>query len=258
MAKQRKLLFSVSDRADGHEVTPETVPLGLLKEFVKDVATFLGGDGRDVDTKDLLVSVVQGSFGLQPYEDLPADLPIWHDVEQLSKGYLDGVDPKRAGVAEKWLFNARKHPTRSFRIVDTATSNVLTINANTFFTREIQSNWVLVERYLAGVVEDWGGQTSPNIHLRFEDGTTLKVDATRDQIREQEKNPVYHSVVIRVELEEDLVTGEKRNARFLGFAEYDPRIDEDEYQKTIEAGRTAWKGVEDAADWVRKIRGGKE
>jgi hypothetical protein len=86
----------------------------------------------------------------------------------------------------------------------------------------------------------------------------LKIDATRQQIREQELNPVYHTVVMRVELEEDLVTGGKRNARFLGFAGYDPRIDDDEYEKAIEAGRAAWKDVGDAADWVRKIRGGKE
>ena len=258
MAKQRKLLFSVSDRVDGHEVTPETVPLGLLKEFVKDVATFISGDGKEIDTKDLLVSVVEGSLGLQPYEDLPADMHIWYDVEQLSKGYLDGVDSKRVGVAEKWLKNAKKHPSRIFRIADTATNNVVAVHANTFFTRELQSNWVLVERYLSGTVEDFGGVTAANIHLRLDDGSSLKIDATRDQIREQERNPVYHSVVMRVELEEDLVTGEKRNARFLGFADYDPRIDEDEYSKSIEAGLAAWKDVGDAADWVRKIRGGKE
>ena len=110
----------------------------------------------------------------------------------------------------------------------------------------------------SGTVEDLGGLTSSNIHLRLDDGTTLKVDATRDQIREHERNPVYHAVVIRVELEEDLVTGERRNARFIDFADYNPRIDEDEYRKATEAGRAAWRDVEDAADWVRGIRGGKE
>lgn len=258
MAKQRKLFFSVEDRADGHEVTPATVPLGLLKDFVKDVATFIRGDDREIDASDLMVSVVEGSFALQSNEELPEELVIWHDIEQLSNGRLDGVDPKRATVVEKWRVEAMKKPTRTFRISDTANINVVTIHANTFFTRELQSNWVLVERYLSGTVEDFGGVTTPNIHLRLDDGSSLKIDATRDQIREQEKNPVYRTMVMRVELEEDLVTGDKRNARFLGFAGYDPRIDEDEYNKAIEAGQAAWKDVGDAADWVRKIRGGKE
>lgn len=258
MAKQRKLLFSVSDRADGHDVSPETVPLGLLKEFVKDVATFIRGDDKSIDANDLLVSVVKGSLALQNYEELPADLPIWGDVEQLAKGSLDGVDAKRAGIAEKWRVDALKHPDRTFKIADPAHDNFIAINSNTFFTREFISNWVLVERYLTGTVEDWGGLTSPNIHLRLDDGSTLKIDATREQIREHERNPVYHSVVIRVELEEDLTTGEKRNAKFIDFADYHPRIDEDEYRKATETGRAAWKDVGDAADWVREIRGGKE
>lgn len=258
MKKQRKLLFSVSDHAGGHEVAPEAVPLGLLKEFVKDVAMFIRGDDREIDTSDLLVSVVKGSLALQSRGDLPEGLAIWHDVEQLSKGHLDGVDPRRVAVAEKWRMEALKRPTRAFRISDTDSANVVAINDRTVFTREVASNWVLMERYLSGVVEDFGGVTAANIHLRLDDGSSLKIDATRDQIREQQLNPVYHAMVLRVELEEDLVTGEKRNARFLGFSDCDPRINEDEYRKTIVAGEAAWKDIEDAADWVRKIRGGKE
>jgi len=258
MAKQRKLLFSVSDRTDGHDVTPDTVPLGLLKDFVRDVASFIRGDDKEVDTSDLLVSVVEGSFALQSHEPLPEGLAIWGDIEKLSRGRLDGVDAKRASIAEKWRIDALKRPTRTFRIGDSANGAVVAINANTFFVREIESNWIHVERYLVGVVEDFGGATAANIHLRLEDGSALKIDATRDQVRDQELNPVYHTVVMRVELEEDLVTGEMRNARFINFASYDPRIDEDEYRKLIEAGRAAWEDVGDAADWVRKIRGGKE
>lgn len=258
MAKKRKLFFSVSDQADGHDVTPETVPLGLLKDFVRDVAAFVRGGDKEIDSSDLLVSVVKGSLALQSHEELPEGLAIWHDIERLSSGRLDGVDPKRASVAEKWRLEAIKRPSRTFRISDTANTNVVAINANTFFINEIRSNWIFVERYLSGTVEDFGGATAPNIHLRLDDGSSLKIDATRQQIREQELNPVYHTVVMRVELEEDLVTGEKRNARFLGFAGYDPRIDDDEYERAIEAGQAAWKDVGDAADWVRKIRGGKE
>ncbi|WP_337052899.1 hypothetical protein [Pseudoxanthomonas sp. USHLN014] len=239
-------------------MTPETVPLGLLKEFVKDVAEFVRGTDKTVDPNDLLMSVTKGSLALESYEELPADLPIWGDIEQLANGTLKGVDSKRAKIAEKWRLEAMKHPNRTFKIADAAQKTVVAINADTYFTKEQVSNWVLVERYLSGTVEDWGGLTSANIHVRLDDGTTLKVDATRDQIREHELNPVYHAVMIRVELEEDLVTGERRNARFLGFADYQPRIDEHEYNRATEAGRAAWKDVDDAADWVRRIRGDKE
>lgn len=256
MKTERKLQFSVADKADGHEVTPETVPLGLLKEFVKDVATFIRGGDKEIDAAELLVSVVEGSLALHSYDPLPTDIAIWQDIEQLSRGSLDGVDTRRASIAEKWRLEAIKHPTRVFRIADG--KNEVAINANTYFHQERTSNWVLVERYLSGTVEDWGGLTAPNIHLRLDDGSTLKVDATRDQIREQERNPVYHQVVIRVELEEDLATGERRSARFIDFASYQPRVDEGEYQTATAIGLTAWDGIDDAAEWVREIRGGKE
>lgn len=258
MAKRGKLRFSVSDKADGHTVTPETVPLGLLKEFVEDVAKFIRGDDKEIDTKDLLVSVKEGSLELQSYDDLPEGLNIWDDIEQLANRTFIGVDSIRAKVADKWRADAVRRPTRRFFIGDTTNRSVVTIDANSFFTVDTESNWVEVERYLEGVVEDWGGLKVPNIHLRFEDGKTLKIDATREQIREQERNPVYHTVVMRVLLEEDLVTGEKRNAKFISFADYDPQIDEQEYESAIAAGRVAWADVEDAADWVRTMRGGKE
>ncbi|WP_315388120.1 hypothetical protein [uncultured Stenotrophomonas sp.] len=258
MANQRKLLFSVSDRVDGHDVTPQTVPLGLLKEFVKDVASFIRGDDKAIDTKDLLVSVVEGSFALQSYGELPEELAIWGDLERLSKGVLDGVDAKRAGVAEKWRLDALRHPGRTFKIADPAHDYLIAINSDTYFSREFTAQWVLVERYLSGIVEDWGGLTSPNIHLRLEDGSSIKVDATRAQIRGYERNPVYRFVVIRAELEEDLVSGDRRNAKFIDFADYQPRIDEDEYTNATEVGRRAWNDIGDAAEWVRALRGSRE
>lgn len=254
----RPLYFSVSDEADGHTVTPAAVPLGLLKDFVKDVATFVRGDEKEVDAAELLVSIVEGSLALRSYEELPAELGIWDDIDQLSKGLLDDVDPRRAAIAEKWRMDAVKHPKRVFKVGSAANGPFVAINANTHFRRELRSNWVVVERYLAGVVEDWGGQKSSNIHLRLEDGSTLKIDATRDQIRDEERNFVYRAAVVRIELEEDLVSGEIRNPKLIAFAEYAPRFDEDEFAKATAAGRAAWGDVADSVEWVRGIRGGKE
>lgn len=258
MAMQRKLLFSLSDKTDGHEVTPETVPLGLLKDFVSDVAKFIRGSDRSIDPNDLLVSVAKGSLVLESYEELPANIPIWGDIEELAKGKLDSVDKKRADIAEKWLLDALKNPSRTFKIIDNANNQTVLINSNSYFTKDSNSNWVIVERYLSGTVADWGGVTSANIHFILEDGKTLKIEATREQIKEHKLNPVYHTMTIRVELEEELVTGKRRNAKFLGFADYQPQINEEDYRRATETGLAAWKDIEDAAEWVRKIRGGKE
>lgn len=258
MSDERKLWFSVSDEAGGLQVAPEAIPLGLLKEFVADVAAFIRGSDGEIETKDLIVSVKKGSFGLQSHEALPAALSIWSDLDQLAESRIDGVDARRVAVAEKWRAQAIRHPTRSFNIGDSSGTKVVLINANTFFLNPQKSYWVKVERYVAGVIVDWGGMASPNMHLRLDDGTPLTIAATHDQIREQEKNLVYHHAVVRVEMEEDFLTGEKRNVRFLGFADYDPKVDEDQYQKMIRLGREAWKDIDDSVNWVRSVRGGDE
>lgn len=257
MDMQRKLFFAVSDRFGGLDVAPDSVPLDLLHGFAKDVSEFIRGDGgRGSAPSDLLVSVVSGSLAFESRDGFSSDLRIWRDIEQLSKGSLDGVDRRRAKIAEKWRGDAMKRPTRAFRFGDRLGGGLVLINERTFFSRSEESNWVLVERYLSGVVEDFGGVTAPNIHLRMADGSSLKIDATREQIRMQDRNPVYHEVVMRVELEEDFVSGGRRNARFLGFSSYDPKVDEDQIGAAVKAGAEAWKDVGDSVAWVRMIRGG--
>jgi hypothetical protein len=255
MAVNHTLRFAVSDHIDGREVSPSSVPLRLLREFAKDVESFIRGTDHVLSGR-MLVSVEPGSLALESRQAVPLEAPIWSDMAQLSRGELDGVDPRRIEIAEKWRSSTLKHPRRSFQF---GGGNVtVLINNNTIFVRRRESDWVRAERYLSGVVVDWGGLSSPNIHFRLEDGSALKIDATHEQIRDEERNVVYHQVVVRVDLEENRETGQRRNARFLGFVHYQPRIDEDEYERATRAGRAAWREVEDSVAWTRKIRGGDE
>jgi hypothetical protein len=254
MVSQLNIEFAVSDHVDGREIGPGAVPLGLLKDFAEEVQAFIRGSDAETDAAKLAITIVSGSLAFRSVDPLPVDLAVWRDIDSLSRGSIDNVDPRRAEIALKWQRKSAKHPTRKVRAGDPSRVHFLSIDSSTVFRSDEKKFWVTAERYLSGTLEDLGGQT-PNLHLRLDNGRLLLLDATRDQILGEERNLVYHPVVVRVAMEENTLSGEIRNARFLGFAEYSPRIDEAQYRKAIEAGRSAWADVDDPAAWVRDIRG---
>ena len=56
------LFISLHDESAGYEISPDRVPLAVLRTFVKDVEEFLRGDGGEVDLQALDVGVVKGSL----------------------------------------------------------------------------------------------------------------------------------------------------------------------------------------------------
>lgn len=253
MKRARTIEFFVSDTINGRQIGPESVPLGLLREFVEDVQAFLRGSDGQLNASKMEFSVKQGSFGLSSADQIPLEEPIWSDIAQLSQGHLENVDPKRAEIAQRWQKTARRHPTRVFRAGDSAGEFYLTVSDKTYFVDLSVNDWVRAERYLAGVLEESGGAT-PNIHLRLGNGKLLRIDATFEQLRDIESNPVYHNVTVRAEVEESVKTGDIRWARLLSLDASSPSFDEALMQRATEIGQRAW-GDMDADDWIRSIRG---
>jgi hypothetical protein len=114
-----------------------------------------------------------------------------------------------------------------------------------------------VEKYLFGRVVDMGGTQKANVHLVLEaTGKTVIVSSSEEFLRDQEQNRLYHMVLVHVRAEQHTGTGEFRSVRLIDFVNYDPSYDEEGLERFIEQGTQAWAGVPDAAEWVRKLRGG--
>jgi hypothetical protein len=96
------LLIALHDTSRGFDVTPERVPLAVLREFSKDVEDLLRGDGKQVDTAALDVSVVKGSLGVLTTPLAAIDL--LHDLHALiSSDLIDSLQAKRREViAKNW------------------------------------------------------------------------------------------------------------------------------------------------------------
>lgn len=252
---ESKLLFQLSDRIDGVEVSPRSVPLSLLRQFSSDVGQFIAGSTRDIDPADLSVAVVEGSLGIAvPQASLPPALMA--DLASLDReDSLHLIDPRRADVIQRWQQQPRTSQARRYVIGLAGIKPFIVVSAESRYRVGSAEPWALTERYLLGKVMDMGGKSSANLHLQLADGKTVTVAATQEQIAAERENRVYHEALLRVEVEEHIRTGQFRNARLIHFAPYRPRFDSQAFEEMVRKGTEAWKGVDNPAAWVREQRG---
>ena len=61
----QRITVAMIDHSAGFETTPERVRLGDLADFSADVATFLRGENKEIDTRTLEVAVRKGSLAIE-------------------------------------------------------------------------------------------------------------------------------------------------------------------------------------------------
>src|SRR3954469_10404395 len=102
----QELLIALHDESAGYEISPDRVPLSVLRSFARDVDEFLRGDSNDVDTSALDVSVEKGSLAIRT---APTANPVLlNDLRKLAGSQeMDGIGLKRRAVIERWQKSAR-------------------------------------------------------------------------------------------------------------------------------------------------------
>ncbi|MBB1599820.1 hypothetical protein A9977_07180 [Variovorax sp. UMC13] len=182
-----------------------------------------------------------------------------NDLRKLaSDQQMDGVSPKRRAVVERWQKTARGGRQWRVSIASAFLPAAIVISAESDFRADDADQWVRVERYVRGEIEDMGGHTKPNAHIRLPDGKALLVDAAREMLRDEKINRLYKPAMIRIVAEYNVATREYRNARLLEFVEHESRFDEKALDRLTQRGAKAWRDVPDAGTWIDELRGSKE
>lgn len=124
---------------------------------------------------------------------------------------------------------------------------------------QVVDRTTLVELEVKGEVTDIGGQKKPNIHLSTQHFGNIKVASDRQLLAELEKNYLYKSVTLRIEVPYNLDTDEYEfgAARLVDFVEY-KRADEsatDYLDRLIATATDDWKDIEDTEQWLHQLRG---
>ncbi|MDO8252853.1 MAG: hypothetical protein Q7T78_24470, partial [Rhodoferax sp.] len=173
----QRITVALIDHSAGIEASPERVRLGDLADFSSDVATFLRGDGKEVDTKTLEIAIRKGSLAIETSPLLAAPR-LFSDLRGfLTSELLDSVDAKRREVMERWQKAARQTRQLAYRISAPFLERPIVVNAESDYHADDADQWVQVERYIRGEMQDLGGATKANAHVKLPDGRTLKVTA---------------------------------------------------------------------------------
>ncbi len=252
MKLANELHFVFRDRVNNIDVGPKHVPLNLLGEFQKDVSDFLRGSSRDLDPAQVSVSIEDGSLRLVT-AGLSTATTLWSDLQALQKKSFEQVDPLRVAVIERWQAASRQHSDRAYLVNGSEASVRLEINASTSFAKTDET-WVAVEKYIRGKVLSWGGKHKASVQIEMEDGTPLRIEASRTLLGNEETNRLYKTALLHIRAEENLLTGAIRNPRLLAFEPHRPAFDEAEFQEMVNKGTAAWADVPNATEWLENLR----
>ena len=253
----QRITIALTDYTAGFEATPDRVRLGDLASFSSDVATFLRGEDKEVDTNALEVAVRKGSLAIETVPLLSA-AHLFRDLRALVGGeLLDSLDAKRREVMERWQKAARQTKQVAYRISAPFLDRPIEINAESDYHADDADQWVQVERYVRGEIQDLGGVTKANAHIKLPDGRTLKVTTERDVLRNDTVNRLYKLAMLRIKAEYNVLTRELRNARLVEFVEHASTVDEEALSRLTRRGAVAWKDVPNATTWVDELRGDK-
>jgi hypothetical protein len=248
------IIITLHDESAGYAVSPQRVPLTLLKDFSAEAADLLRGESGSAELANAEVAIVEGSLALATVRLAAPDL--WADLRSLVHSeFLDGLSLRRRKVIEGWQARVRKQRTMRFEIRSAGLPQAVVVSASSDFRADDADQWVRVERYFRGEIEDLGGAGKPNAHIRLPDRKLLKVETDRHVLRDDKLNRLYKPAMVRITAEYNVVTREYRHARLIEFVEHESRFDEREFTRLTERGAKAWKDVGDAAVWVESLRG---
>ncbi len=255
MNKGDNIELTLSDELDGKPISPSHVSLAMLKKFLDDVTKFVKKDG-DNSLNKVPVSLKEGSVAIAYSSDTKEAQEIAIDWDRLIHGReIDKVPAHRVEIFNKWQTEAKRSPKREYalkkRVNGKMVREAITKDTNLIVEEPALAD---VEDYVFGMVTDWGGQDSPNIHIKLENGKTLMISARHDQIKNEKENRVYHWQLLRVRAKMNIRTKERIAYSLISFEEYDPKFDGKEFDTFTKKGAEAWKDI-DATEWVERQRG---
>jgi hypothetical protein len=248
-----KVEFIVRGKIGETDITPDNISLTLLNNFTKDITDLLNSI-QETKKEDIVVSIEKSSFKIKSFIALAALNIIKADIETLnSTKDLATINEKRSNIFEDWAKKTKANYGLEFEI-NLNGSEGLKINSNSEYKRSDANIWVESEVFLYGIVTDLGGAQRPNIHMKTEDGKSITIDCTKNDLVNEKENRVYQPVAIRAIANQNLYTGELKEIRFSSFVDYKPVYNEKELLATIEKGRNAWSAIENHVEWVRNLR----
>ena len=254
-ANLTRIEFVLSGTVAGRPLTPETVDWPTLRGFLGEVEDFVKGDQSGQVFEDSHLTIEEGSLKIVFVLSALVTMNIHDDLTRLESNHdLSKISPRRAAVVEKWLRSIHRHEDWKYALLPEGKAPMM-INRETNFENKEDHFWVPVEKYLTGIVSDLGGKGAPNVHLSIEGEDPLTISASRELLKSEEKNWLYHYATLLVRGQQHLITRKYQKLVLVEFVKKARKIDDEVLSNLFVSGRSAWKNIGSAAEWVDEIRG---
>ncbi len=158
--------------------------------------------------------------------------------------YLKDVDPEVATVIESIQLDAiKKGYSYSFETSDGECP--LRISPETNFTR-LAPTWVEGEFYFYGEIEEAGGSSRVNVHIRTKELGLLVIDTSKSFIKNREENLLFHTCGIRAKGRQNIITGDidRSSLELIEILDYTPVYDKAYMDSLRDSVGDRWKGVD--------------
>lgn len=253
MIEKNSIEFIVRGSIGDKPISPENISIELLDSFTQDIQSLIKSI-PEAKKEDIIVSIEKGSFKIKSVLLLVALNSFVVDIQSLkATKNLNTINDKRSKIFESWLNKTKLTPNLEFEIIPFGYEGIK-FNSDSNINRIDSDVWIESEVYLFGIVTDLGGASKPNIHLKTENGSIITIDCEKKDLESETSNRVYKPASIRVIANQNILSGEIKDAKFVSFEEYNETFDEVEFFESIEKGRNAWSDVSDHVEWVRNLR----
>lgn len=253
MAEENSIEFIVRGKNGDKPISPDNISIELLDSFTQDIQSLIKSI-PEAKKENITVSIEKGSFKIKSALLLIALNSFLVDIQSLkATNNLNSINDKRSKIFESWLNKSKSTPNLEFEIIPFGHEGIK-FNSESNINRIDSDVWVESEVYLFGIVTDLGGASKPNIHLKTENGSIITIDCNKKDLESETENRVYKSASIRVIANQNILSGEIKDAKFVSFEEFDETFDEEAFLESIEKGRNAWSDVSDHVEWVRNLR----
>lgn len=118
--------------------------------------------------------------------------------------------------------------------------------------------WANTEIYLYGTLENAGGISKSNIHIRTKEYGTVIIEADREVLRQREENFLYRNFAIRAMGRVNVRSGEidMTSLRLIDMTPFNPKFDSQYIKKLTTTASKRWSDVKDVDNWLNQIRYG--
>lgn len=248
--------LSIYGTLNGDPISPDNISLADLSRFTESFGKLLRGGEEEVSLKEVPVSIKKGCLSISINPDYQYTPAMIHDYRVLTDGALgEGIssviDPVRAAELNNLQAISKGSDDRKYVI--SYEDKKLTIDSSTNYQIIDKPIYVDVDEYVYGEITDMGGQT-PNVHLTTNDGQTIIVPAGKELLMNA-GNKLYRNQLVHVSAKEDIATGKKSNYTLISFEAYNPKWDEDEFNRLVEFYTPRLEDIDDPEALIANMRG---